>query len=338
MAINEYVFKPLSQYLLKKEINSVFTLCSSNEDGVIGQPDFAFFHNDIVKLVIEVKTIWSLTAPDNLAADYRISGPQVRLPVEQIFGYMRINNLKYGILTNYESFYFMKREKMLLHISTAIKSTDVDLSVYRALFYIIHLSIEDHLCSPNTSVNDDKTYDSDQDEIKGDEEDHESEEDNDNDDVYSPKRKKKRSEQYQSSKSKQIKLMNEAIGYGQNGCVFKCLYNNTEYATKICDTTKNTNDVYIFCLRRFNGSLDYFIIIDSLIPKKHQTIHRNRIDDYIKYLDEHDSSIYVPVCSNIFKMENIPPDLLFSMIHPLPTCPADELALILNHTRNFIFD
>ncbi|CAF3733764.1 unnamed protein product [Rotaria socialis] len=88
MAINEYVFKPLSQYLLKKEINSVFTLCSSNEDGVIGQPDFAFFHNDIVKLVIEVKTIWSLTAPDNLAADYRISGPQVRLPVEQIFGYI----------------------------------------------------------------------------------------------------------------------------------------------------------------------------------------------------------------------------------------------------------
>ncbi|CAM2699726.1 unnamed protein product [Rotaria socialis] len=223
------------------QINSVFTLCSSNEDGVIGQPDFAFFHNDIVKFVIEVKTIWSLTAPDNLAADYRISGPQVRLPVEQIFGYMRINNLKYGILTNYESFYFMKREKMLLHISTAIKSTDVDLSVYRALFYIIHLSIEDHLCSPNTSVNDDKTYDSDQDEIKGDEEDHESEEDNDNDDVYSPKRKKKRSEQYQSSKSKQIKLMNEAIGYGQNGCVFKCLYNNTEYATKICDTTKNTS-------------------------------------------------------------------------------------------------
>ncbi|CAF4927790.1 unnamed protein product [Rotaria socialis] len=70
------------------QINSVFTLCSSNEDGVIGQPDFAFFHNDIVKLVIEVKTIWSLTAPDNLAADYRISGPQVRLPVEQIFGYI----------------------------------------------------------------------------------------------------------------------------------------------------------------------------------------------------------------------------------------------------------
>ncbi|CAM4972891.1 unnamed protein product [Rotaria socialis] len=86
------------------------------------------------------------------------------------------------------------------------------------------------------------------------------------------------------------------------------------------------------------GALIIFFIIDSLRPKKHQTIHRNRIDDYIKYLDEHDGSIYVPVCSNIFKMENIPPDLLFSMIHPLPTCPADELALILNHTRNFIFD
>ncbi|CAF2115388.1 unnamed protein product [Rotaria magnacalcarata] len=240
-AINDNVFKPLSQYLRKKEINSFFQPCSSNEHGVIGQPDFAFFHNDIVKLVIEVKTIWSLTAPDNLAAAYRISSTTVRLPVQQIFGYMRINNLKYGILTNYESFYFMRREKLLLHISTAIKSADVDLSVYRALFYIIHLSIEDHLCSPNTSINDDKKCDSDQDEIQDDEKDDESEEDDDNNDVYSPKRKKKRSEQYQSSKSKQIKLMNEAIGYGQNGCVFKCLYNNTEYATKICDTTKNTN-------------------------------------------------------------------------------------------------
>ncbi|CAF2209919.1 unnamed protein product [Rotaria magnacalcarata] len=247
MGINEYAFEPLSQYLREKEINSLFKLCSSNEHGVIEQPDFAFFHNDIVKLVIEVKTIWSLTAPDSLAAAYRILGTKVRLPVQQIFGCMRINNLKYGILTNCESFYFMKREKMLLHISTAIKSTDVDISVYRALFYVVHLSIEDHLCSPNTSINDDKTYNSDHDEIEDDEseddesEDDESEEDDDNNDVYSPKRKKKRSEQYQSSKSKQIKLMNEVIGYGQNGCVYKCLYNNTEYATKICDTTKSTN-------------------------------------------------------------------------------------------------
>lgn len=192
-----------------------------------------------MKLVIEVKTIWSLTAPDNMAAAYRISGNTVRHPVQQIFGYMKINNLKYGILTNYEKFYFLKREKLLLHISTAIKSSDVDVSVYRGLYYIIHLSIEDHLCSPNTSINDDKNYDSDDDEIEEEKDD----EENDNDDVYLPKQKKKQqqssNEKHQSSKSKKIKLMNEVLGYGQNGYVYKCLYNNKEYATKICDTTKN---------------------------------------------------------------------------------------------------
>lgn len=132
----------------------------------IGQPDFVFYYNDLVKLVIEAKIIWSLTAPDNLAAAYRISGTTVRRSVQQTFGYMRLNNLKYGILTNYENFYFMKREKLLLHVSTAVKSTNVDTSVYRVLYYMVHLCIEDHLCSPHTSIND---------EIEDDEEDDESE-------------------------------------------------------------------------------------------------------------------------------------------------------------------
>ena len=115
----------------------------------------------------------------------------------------------------------MKREKLLLYISAAIKSTDVDLSVYRALYYIVHLSIEDHLCKPNTSINDDKKYDSD---------------DDDNNDVYS-RRIKKNCQQHPSSKSKQIKLINDVLGYGQNGYVYKCLYDYQECATKICDTT-----------------------------------------------------------------------------------------------------
>jgi hypothetical protein len=178
-----------------------------------------------------------LTAPDNIAAAYRISGNTVRHPVQQIFGYMKINNLKYDILTNYEKFYFLKREKLLLHISSAIKSSDVDASVYRALHYIIYLSIEDHLCRPNTSINDDKNYDSDDDEI----EEEKDNENNDNDDVYLPKQQQQQSsnEKHQSSKSKKIKLMNEVLGYGQNGCVYKSLYNNKEYATKICDTIKS---------------------------------------------------------------------------------------------------
>ena len=37
-----------------------------------------------------------------------------------------------------------KREQFLLHVSIAIKATDIDVSVYRALYYIINLSIENY--------------------------------------------------------------------------------------------------------------------------------------------------------------------------------------------------
>ncbi|CAF4158320.1 unnamed protein product, partial [Rotaria sp. Silwood2] len=207
----------------------------------IGEPDFVFYHNETAKLVGEVKTIWSFAAPDNLAAAYRLVGNTVRLPVQQIFGYLRINNLKYGILTNYENFYFMKRENNALHISTAIKSSDVDVSVYRALYYIVHLSIEDHTCSPNTSKNDNKNYDSDDDEL---EEDREKENDDDDGNIDYPKRQKKQQQslnrkKQKSSRSKKLKLTNEVVGYGRNGHVYKSFYDNKICATKICDIIKN---------------------------------------------------------------------------------------------------
>ncbi|CAF2149878.1 unnamed protein product [Rotaria magnacalcarata] len=84
------------------------------------------------------------------------------------------------------------------------------------------------------------------------------------------------------------------------------------------------NDHY-FCARRFDSMQDYFFVIDSLKPTKHKAIHRNCVNDYIKFLDDEGSSLYVPVCCTIFKMENTPTDLMFSLIHPLPSCLADEI-------------
>ncbi|CAF4559648.1 unnamed protein product, partial [Rotaria sp. Silwood2] len=241
VAINDNVFEPLSQFLKKQELYCSFEIDGSNAPEIIGEPDFVFYHNETAKLVGEVKTIWSFAAPDNLAAAYRLVGNTVRLPVQQIFGYLRINNLKYGILTNYENFYFMKRENNALHISTAIKSSDVDVSVYRALYYIVYLSIEDHTCSPNTSKNDNKNYDSDDDEL---EEDREKENDDDDGNIDYPKRQKKQQQslnrkKQKSSRSKKLKLTNEVVGYGRNGHVYKSFYDNKICATKICDIIKN---------------------------------------------------------------------------------------------------
>jgi hypothetical protein len=52
------------------------------------------------------------------------------------------------------------------------------------------------------------------------------------------------------------------------------------------------NDHY-FCARRFDSMQDYFFVIDSLKPTKHKAIHRNCVDDYIKFLDDEGSSIYI---------------------------------------------
>ncbi|CAF3963484.1 unnamed protein product [Rotaria sp. Silwood1] len=96
------------------------------------------------------------------------------------------------------------------------------------------------------------------------------------------------------------------------------------------------NDHY-FCVRRFDSTPDYFFIIDSLTPGIHKTIPRHRINDYIKYLHECDSSIYVPLRGDIFKIETISYESLLSLIHPLPTCVADELVLTVDESTNFIF-
>jgi len=71
--------------------------------------------------------------------------------------------------------------------------------------------------------------------------------DDNNDDVYSPKQKKKN----QSSNSKKIKLTDEVWGYGQNGYVYKCLYDNKQMVVQLKNESewyqhfKRLKDVYI---------------------------------------------------------------------------------------------
>ncbi|CAF3822273.1 unnamed protein product [Rotaria sp. Silwood1] len=263
VAIIDNVFKSLTLFLRKQELYGSFEIGGSNAPGIIGEPDFIFFHDETAKLVGEVKTIWSFQAPENLAVAYYGDDNTLKLPVQQIFGYMRINHLKYGILTNYENFYFMKREKNLLHISTVIKSSDVDISVYHALYYIVYLSIKNHKCSPNTSKNDEDDGDDDDDDEL--EEDKENDDDDDNID-YSKRRKKqqqslnRKKTKQKSSKSKKLKLTNEVLGYGRNGYVYKSFYDNKICATKIYDITKKNKEM----IKRLKHENQLYIHLKSL--------------------------------------------------------------------------
>ena len=95
---------------------------------------------------------------------------------------------------------------------------------------------------------------------------------------------------------------------------------------------------HYFCVRRFDKTTDYFFIIDSLRPNRHETIKRNLIHEYIKYLHKHNNSVYIPVCIDILQTEIIPSDLISSLIHPLPICEADRIVLTVNDATNFIFN
>ncbi|CAF4197391.1 unnamed protein product, partial [Adineta steineri] len=94
---------------------------------------------------------------------------------------------------------------------------------------------------------------------------------------------------------------------------------------------------HYFCVRRFDNTVDYFFIIDSLSPNMHKTIPRNRILDYIEYLSKNDGLIYIPVSAHLLQMHSIPSDLLHSVLHPLPTCDADQVVFTVNERTNFTF-
>ena len=114
-ALNENVFRVLNILLGQDE---KFDRHASL-NGVIGEPDFIQrdLTNDL-RLVIEVKTKWALSA-DDLVTTYAqnlielrdgiTSSISVYNPLRQIFGYLSHNHLQFGALTTYDKTWFLCR-------------------------------------------------------------------------------------------------------------------------------------------------------------------------------------------------------------------------------------
>ncbi|CAF1487611.1 unnamed protein product, partial [Adineta ricciae] len=81
--------------------------------------------------------------------------------------------------------------------------------------------------------------------------------------------------------------------------VYQQIMNNIEFAQGLFI---HQTDHY-FCLRRFDSTPHYFFIIDSLKSSHHQTIKQEQIREYINYLHQHNSSIYIPISGDILYME-----------------------------------
>ncbi|KAI8817478.1 uncharacterized protein EV422DRAFT_226305 [Fimicolochytrium jonesii] len=91
-----------------------FSCSIAGVPGLLLDPDFIFASQATpkAKLVGEVKTPWAFGASRNLVQDWHDSrgtrNKTVRA-IEQVYGYLTFNNLRYGVLTTYETTWFFKR-------------------------------------------------------------------------------------------------------------------------------------------------------------------------------------------------------------------------------------
>jgi hypothetical protein len=87
-----------------------------------------------------MKTVYTL---DNHLTDLKIQWPQdnpiVKNIVEQVMGYLNFNGRKYGILSSYQSTWFLKREGDKLFVSKAIAFDNLNPTLYRCIAYLVSL-------------------------------------------------------------------------------------------------------------------------------------------------------------------------------------------------------
>ena len=157
-ALNFNVLKPLNAWLASKGAGEEFSRGIASGQKVIGEPDFILSCNRKLRLAIEVKTKWSLSASDLVEAYAKnlvkhkadINSPvSVYHQVEQIFGYLSHNNLQYGVLTNYENTWFLHRPREnlgQLRVSPPIPYNNQWPTLFQCFFYLTSLARNNHRC------------------------------------------------------------------------------------------------------------------------------------------------------------------------------------------------
>ncbi|RGB29044.1 hypothetical protein C1646_767084 [Rhizophagus diaphanus] len=127
---------------------------------IVGEPDFVIVDNN-KKLLIpwESKTKWVLNvlSDQNIVTLYNeekkiregpyaySSNVSVYHPINQIYGYMCANKLRYGILSTYDQTWFFERgvvgeDHGWLHVSDAITNLSTDPTLLKSVAYVIDLA------------------------------------------------------------------------------------------------------------------------------------------------------------------------------------------------------
>jgi hypothetical protein len=258
--------------------------------GLLGSTSYVLRTNDQVpKMPVEMKTRHNLNLCDyNFWEIYRsadrrnIRDPNFKFKkriLSQIFGEMICNGLHYGILSNYNDTYFLKREEAepnTLYVSHVFQPDNTNPTLRECVYYISQLAINDtvgnrlgRVVQDNDSSNDDDNDNSNLDDPDDTNNSDYSEEPSNDD---SRKRKSKQNlvkTGKRASLSKGITTIGEYIGGGSFGQVFSGYYNNQTVAWKTCDTYKKQeimktlkHEAYIYSvLKECQGTKNFFSFI-----------------------------------------------------------------------------
>ena len=126
-ALSVNMFENLNKITVSRQPREKFKRIST-EDNVKGEPDFIYKQHDKLLLAVEVKTFWvlNLEVCESLAEKYEDdierkysrtippnSGKEISVVdiLRQVFGYLVVNNLQYGVLSTYNQSWFLRRPK-----------------------------------------------------------------------------------------------------------------------------------------------------------------------------------------------------------------------------------
>lgn len=148
-AVHNNIFSKLNVL----ELGGTFGMAAS---GTWGEPDLTFRRADNHLLIpIEVKCPWILNIPanTNLVDVFRRSpsNSDIRKIISQVYGYLKTNNLRFGILTTNNQTWFMRRQPRgpagahahsHLSISRAINVNSANPTLLRCIAYIAREAVQ----------------------------------------------------------------------------------------------------------------------------------------------------------------------------------------------------
>jgi predicted Ser/Thr protein kinase len=134
-----WVLDPFNQVFRQINENVLF-IRSFSGDSCVGSPDFDFIIDSDLSSSFELKTLYTL---DSHLSDLTIQWPpenfSVKNIVEQVMGYMNFNRMKYALLSSYQNTWFIKREGDRLFVSKAIAFDNLNPTLYRCIGYFTSL-------------------------------------------------------------------------------------------------------------------------------------------------------------------------------------------------------